>query len=177
MVPSPRPARRSTAIPTWAHGPWWTDWRTIDVPASGSRRLRFGVAVPAVRAGTVRAGEEALFAWRSFEAYRSSRRSRAPPRRVPLTASHHHDRRDAAAITPRTRLVFVCPNNPTGTALRTEGSAFLGRVPSDVVVVLDETTANSSPIPTAGRDGTRPRLPQHSPYCARSPRRGSRGCA
>jgi histidinol-phosphate aminotransferase len=46
----------------------------------------------------------------------------------------------AAAITDRTRLVFVCtPNNPTGTAVgRAELSAFLDRVPSDCLVVIDE---------------------------------------
>jgi histidinol-phosphate aminotransferase len=45
-----------------------------------------------------------------------------------------------AAITPRTRLVFVCnPNNPTGTAVRTaELEEFIVRVPQDVLVVLDE---------------------------------------
>jgi histidinol-phosphate aminotransferase len=44
------------------------------------------------------------------------------------------------AITPRTRLVFVAnPNNPTGTFLKAaEIEAFLAKVPSDVVVVIDE---------------------------------------
>lgn len=46
----------------------------------------------------------------------------------------------AAAITPDTRLIFIAnPNNPTGTALsRQQVSAFLERVPPEVVVVLDE---------------------------------------
>jgi histidinol-phosphate aminotransferase len=46
----------------------------------------------------------------------------------------------AAAITPRTRLIFVCnPNNPTGTVVHTaELEAFLDRVPADCLVVLDE---------------------------------------
>ena len=46
----------------------------------------------------------------------------------------------ADAITDRTRLVFVCnPNNPTGTAVDEDAlRAFLARVPSDVLVVLDE---------------------------------------
>ena len=87
-------------------------------------------------------GDEALFAWRSFEAYPIvTQVAGATPVRVPLTASHHHDLEAMlAAITPRTRLVFVCnPNNPTGTALRiSELRSFLDRVPSDVVVVLDE---------------------------------------
>ena len=46
----------------------------------------------------------------------------------------------AGAITPRTRIVFVCnPNNPTGTiVLADEVAAFMERVPDDVLVVFDE---------------------------------------
>jgi len=46
----------------------------------------------------------------------------------------------AAAITPRTRLIFVCnPNNPTGTVVhRAELETFLDQVPADCLVVLDE---------------------------------------
>ena len=60
---------------------------------------------------------------------------------VPLTAGHEHDLSAmAAAVTDRTRLIFVCnPNNPTGTVV--DGAAlirFLDQVPSDRVVVLDE---------------------------------------
>jgi histidinol-phosphate aminotransferase len=46
----------------------------------------------------------------------------------------------AAAITRRTRLIFVCnPNNPTGTVVHaTELEAFLDQVPADCLVVLDE---------------------------------------
>ena len=58
----------------------------------------------------------------------------------------------AAAITPATRLIFVCtPNNPTGTAVRrAELVAFLDAVPDDVLVVIDEAyrdfdTAPDSP--------------------------------
>lgn len=46
----------------------------------------------------------------------------------------------AAAITNKTRVIFVTnPNNPTGTWLtRTEIANFMAKVPSDVIVVLDE---------------------------------------
>lgn len=87
-------------------------------------------------------GDEVVFAWRSFEAYPIvALAGHAQAVRVPLTAGHVHDLDAmAAAITPRTRLVFVCnPNNPTGTAVdETALRAFLDRVPDDVLVVLDE---------------------------------------
>lgn len=87
-------------------------------------------------------GDEVLFAWRSFEAYPIiTRVAGATPVQVPLTADHVHDL-DAmlAAITDRTRLIFVCnPNNPTGTVVRrAELEAFLDAVPSNILVVLDE---------------------------------------
>ncbi|MEU0879886.1 histidinol-phosphate transaminase [Lentzea sp. NPDC005914] len=86
--------------------------------------------------------DEVLFAWRSFEAYPIVVHvAGAKQVRVPLSAEHVHDLDAmAAAITPQTRMVFVCnPNNPTGTALRTEEiEAFIARVPSDVLVVIDE---------------------------------------
>ncbi len=46
----------------------------------------------------------------------------------------------AAAITDKTKLIFIAnPNNPTGTFLeQDEIKAFLNKVPSDVLVVLDE---------------------------------------
>lgn len=88
------------------------------------------------------AGDEILFAWRSFEAYPIiARVVGATPVAVPLTADERHDLDAMAdAITPRTRLVFLCtPNNPTGTVLgRDEAEAFLARVPGDVLVVIDE---------------------------------------
>ncbi|SDH26200.1 histidinol-phosphate aminotransferase [Lentzea fradiae] len=86
--------------------------------------------------------DEVLFAWRSFEAYPIvTHVAGAKQIRVPLTDGHVHDLDAmAAAITPNTRMVFVCnPNNPTGTALRTEEiEAFIAKVPDDVLVVLDE---------------------------------------
>jgi histidinol-phosphate aminotransferase len=50
----------------------------------------------------------------------------------------------ADAITERTRVIFVCnPNNPTGTVVDgAELTAFLGRVPADCLVVLDEAYAD-----------------------------------
>lgn len=87
-------------------------------------------------------GDEVIYAWRSFEAYPIiTQISGAASVRVPLTSDAVHDLDAmAAAITDRTRLIFVCnPNNPTGTAVhRAELERFLDRVPGDVLVVLDE---------------------------------------
>jgi histidinol-phosphate aminotransferase len=87
-------------------------------------------------------GDEVLYAWRSFEAYPVvTQVAGATAVTVPLTADHVHDLEAmAAAITPRTRLVFVCnPNNPTGTAVgRAAVERFLDAVPREVLVVLDE---------------------------------------
>jgi histidinol-phosphate aminotransferase len=87
-------------------------------------------------------GDEVVYAWRSFEAYPIVVQiSGATSVTVPLTADERHDvDAMAAAITDRTRLVIVCsPNNPTGTAVpRDELTRFLDRVPSDVLVVIDE---------------------------------------
>ena len=86
-------------------------------------------------------GEEVLFAWRSFEAYPIiTSIGGATAVRVPLTDDTHDLKAMAAAITDRTRLIFVCnPNNPTGTALPgDELVAFLEQVPREIVVVLDE---------------------------------------
>ncbi|KAA2262174.1 histidinol-phosphate transaminase [Solihabitans fulvus] len=86
--------------------------------------------------------DEVLFPWRSFEAYPLIVQVvGAGQVRVPLTESHALDLDAmAAAITPATRLVFVCtPNNPTGTALRREEiERFIDAVPEHVLVVLDE---------------------------------------
>ncbi|PRB12751.1 aminotransferase [Microbacterium sp. MYb72] len=87
-------------------------------------------------------GDEVMFAWRSFEAYPSLVRiAGAVPVAVPLDAEHAHDL-DAmlAAITPRTRAIFVCnPNNPTGTVVSAaELERFVAAVPHDILVVIDE---------------------------------------
>lgn len=86
-------------------------------------------------------GDEVLFAWRSFEIYPLQvRTAGATPVQVPLR-DHTHDL-DAmlAAITDRTRLIFVCnPNNPTSTVVDPEALArFVAAVPSDILIAIDE---------------------------------------
>jgi len=89
-------------------------------------------------------GGEVMFAWRSFEAYPLLvKLAAAGDVRVPIRDETHHLAAMAAAITPRTRVIFVCnPNNPTGTVVhRAELEDFLDRVPPDCLVVLDEAYA------------------------------------
>ncbi|MCX0270140.1 histidinol-phosphate transaminase [Nocardia zapadnayensis] len=85
--------------------------------------------------------DEVLYAWRSFEAYPIiTQVGNATAVTVPLRDHVHDLDALAAAVTERTRLVFVCnPNNPTGTAVgRAELERFLDRIPGNVLIALDE---------------------------------------
>ena len=88
------------------------------------------------------AGDEVLFGWRSFEAYPIvSQIAGARAVAVPNTPEHRLDLPAlVAAVTPATRLIFVCtPNNPTGTTVtRAELESLLDAVPEHVLVVVDE---------------------------------------
>ncbi|HEV2372921.1 MAG TPA: histidinol-phosphate transaminase [Streptosporangiaceae bacterium] len=89
-------------------------------------------------------GTEVLYAWRSFEAYPGlTALAGAEEVRVPLRDETHDLPAMAAAVKPSTRVVFVCnPNNPTGTVVhRDELEEFLGQVPPECLVVLDEAYA------------------------------------
>lgn len=62
-------------------------------------------------------------------------------RQVPLTSDYRFDLPAIAdAITPETKIIYLAnPNNPTGTYFtRVEFEAFMARVPSHVLVLLDE---------------------------------------
>jgi histidinol-phosphate aminotransferase len=86
-------------------------------------------------------GAEVIYAWRSFEAYPYlTDLANAISVRVPLQDLRHDLVAMGAAITDKTRLIFVCtPNNPTGTAVtRGELTTFLDQVPPDCLVVIDE---------------------------------------
>lgn len=88
------------------------------------------------------AGDEVVYPWRSFEAYPSLVLvAGATSVQVPLSDSFELDLEAmAAAVTDRTRCIIVCsPNNPTGGAVTQSAiEDFLERVPSDVLVLLDE---------------------------------------
>lgn len=87
-------------------------------------------------------GDEIVLPWRSFEAYPGIVTvTGATPVMVPLTDAAAVDLPAlAAAVTDRTRAVFVCtPNNPTGAVVtQADFDAFVAAVPKDVLIVLDE---------------------------------------
>ena len=86
-------------------------------------------------------GDEVLYGWRSFEIYPlQTRTAGATPVQVPLTDYTYDLDAMLAAVTDRTRLIFVCnPNNPTSTVVDPDALArFVEAVPSDVLIALDE---------------------------------------
>jgi len=86
-------------------------------------------------------GRSCVYAQYSFAVYPLATQARGARAIVVAARGYGHDL-DAmvAAIAPDTRLMYVAnPNNPTGTFVEPERvAAFLARVPSQVVVVLDE---------------------------------------
>ncbi len=91
---------------------------------------------------TTLAGDgEVVHAWPSFEMYPLLiGNARARPIAVGLRNVTHDLNAMAAAVTEQTRVVLICnPNNPTGSALgEAELKEFLGLLPPDVTVVIDE---------------------------------------
>ena len=115
----------------------------LDVPASHLAAATGSVAVLYhLLQAFCEAGDEVVYAWRSFEAYPIAVAvTGATSVQVPLDPDARHDLPAmAAAITDRTKVVIVCtPNNPTGPAVgKAELEAFLEEVPPHVVVVVDE---------------------------------------
>ena len=88
------------------------------------------------------AGDEVIYAWRSFEAYPIiATIAGALSVQVPLTQDGQHDLNAMlSAITPKTRVIFVCtPNNPTGGIVTQQQiNELLAKVSKDVLVVIDE---------------------------------------
>jgi len=88
------------------------------------------------------AGEEVIYAWRSFEAYPIiTTIAGAVSVQVPLTSDGQHDLDGMLkAVTAKTRAIFVCtPNNPTGGIVtQKQIDDFLAKVPKHILVVIDE---------------------------------------
>ena len=90
---------------------------------------------------TLDPGDEVVCCWPSFPSYVIyARKQGASAVTVPLREQRYDLEALAAAVTPRTKLAYVCqPNNPTGTMnTRDELDRFFARVPGDVVVVIDQ---------------------------------------
>ncbi|HWP59062.1 MAG TPA: histidinol-phosphate transaminase [Candidatus Acidoferrales bacterium] len=89
----------------------------------------------------LRPGDEAVMADQAFVIYRLVVQAAGGScRLVPLKDFAHDLDAMAAAVTPKTRLVFLSnPNNPTGTIFRKgDWESFLDRVPPEILVVVDE---------------------------------------
>ena len=90
----------------------------------------------------VPAGKTIVAAEPTFEAVLTyAKVTRAEAVKVPLTTDFRHNlAKMSAACDGRTGLAYVCnPNNPTGTIVRAdELEAFLRRVPSQCIVLVDE---------------------------------------
>ena len=130
------------------------------VVGSGSNEL-----IRLIAQAVLRPGDEVVFAWPSFVVYPMvTQMFGAVPVNVPLTADDVHDLEAmAAAITPKTRIVFLCnPNNPTGTIYRRDAfERFLQACPDDVLVIVDEAyyefaTDDGYPDTLASFDGVCP---------------------
>jgi histidinol-phosphate aminotransferase len=129
-------------------------------PDSGAYRLRVALAekhgVPlenvvlgsgadgvlmCLNLAVLESGDEIVCGWPSFPSYvLNAIKLGADPRRIPLTDHRYDPEAILAAVTPRTKIVYLCnPNNPTGTMVtRTEVDAYFEHVPEHVLTVLDE---------------------------------------
>ncbi len=86
-------------------------------------------------------GDDAVMADNTFVIYKMEvTAAHGTPVIVPLKDGRHDLDAMAKAVTPRTKLLFVCnPNNPTGTMVSAaEIDALMASVPSHVIVVFDE---------------------------------------
>src|SRR5215813_11444849 len=86
-------------------------------------------------------GDEAVMADQTFVIYKMEvMAAHGKAVTIPLKQWRHDLNAMAAAITARTRLLFLCnPNNPTGTMVSAEEVArFVTRVPEHVIIVFDE---------------------------------------
>jgi histidinol-phosphate aminotransferase len=86
-------------------------------------------------------GDEVVCGWPSFPSYVIyARKQNAVPILVPLKEHRYDLEALLEAVTPRTKLVYVChPNNPTGTMNTTdELDAFFEGLPDHVLTVVDQ---------------------------------------
>ena len=90
---------------------------------------------------TLDPGNEIVCGWPSFPSYvLTARKLGADATLIPLRDGRYDLEALLDAVTPRTKLVYVChPNNPTGTMnTRAELDDYFDRVPEQVLTVLDQ---------------------------------------
>ena len=90
---------------------------------------------------TASAGDEVVMGWHSFELYPPMVQvAGAGAVKVPLTDHTFDLYAMLAAVTDRTRLIFVCnPNNPTSTVVDPDALArFVEAVPPHILIAIDE---------------------------------------
>jgi histidinol-phosphate aminotransferase len=131
----------------------YPDMAAVELRERIARHLRVTAEEVAVGPGSVGvlqqiitglcdAGDEVVFAWRSFEAYPILvELAGARAVRIPLDSAEGHDLDAmAAAVTDRTKVILLCtPNNPTGVPISHDRiEAFLQSVRPDILVVIDE---------------------------------------
>lgn len=95
--------------------------------------------------------DEVVFADPTFSEYAyATRLMGAKEVRVPLRDDVHDLDAMAAALSPKTKMVFICnPNNPTGTIVERQAvERFLAAVPAHTLVVFDEAYAEYASSPT-----------------------------
>jgi histidinol-phosphate aminotransferase len=86
-------------------------------------------------------GDEVVCGWPSFPSYViDARKLGAEAKTIPLRDGRYDLDAMLAAVTDRTKLVYIChPNNPTGTMnTRAELDEYFERVPEHVLTVLDQ---------------------------------------
>ena len=90
---------------------------------------------------TASAGDEVVMGWHSFDLYPlQAQVAGAIGVKVPLSDHTFDLYAMLAAITDRTRLIFVCnPNNPTSTVVDPDAlTRFVETVPPEIVIAIDE---------------------------------------
>src|SRR3990172_6846150 len=136
-----RPINPASRFPNLRGGTAWTRAPSSSSPRtktrSGPRRVRGGRGGRFWGGG----GGAAVYSQHAFAVYPLATQARGAKGIVAPAKNFGHDL-DAmlAAITPETRIVFIAnPNNPTGTFVQGAAlEAFVGRVPREVLVVIDE---------------------------------------
>jgi histidinol-phosphate aminotransferase len=98
------------------------------------------------------AGDEVIASTPSFDIYKlSAQYLGAKLIQIPLRGQEHDVEAMAAAVTDRTKIIWLCsPNNPTGHIATTEQVDYLiANVPDRVIIVLDEAYYDFA----AGKEG------------------------